>query len=413
MNSGSPQFRTLMHEGKGYAMMANRLLFLAPVPPSDHQGGGPLRMLHLLRFLGSRFQVDLIAPATDGWEDAQRSLEGVCGETRFVPPQGPGVLDRIGRVSPYAKDRALASVVRERIASGLYGAVHVEKLGMMPSLPAQIAIPVVLDVWSYGLSSPLRIFKSISGTTGRPTPLVRRLKLGLYDRWCWPITSCVTVVSDEDRIRCERAHPGQRVLVVPNGVDCYTIRPKSDHAMTSPVLLFTGDMGAEPNVEAATVLATEVFPAIRREFPKAELRLVGRNPDPRVARLAGQGIMVTGAVPDMQVHLRAATIYVAPHFTGSGTRTKLLEAMAAGLPIITTSLGIEGMKVQPGRDLLIADQPVDMVESIQTLLASQPDRERFAQAARHMAEVWYDWSRCLWPLEPLYQNLLIPKAVAC
>ena len=413
VNTGSPQFRTLMHDGKGSAMMANRLLFLAPVPPSDHQGGGPLRMLHLLRFLGSRFQVDLIAPATDGWEDAQRSLEGVCGETRFVPLQGPGVLDRIGLVSPYAKDRALASVVRERIASGLYGAVHVEKLGMMPSLPAQIAIPVVLDVWSYGLSSPLRIFKSGSGTTGRPTPLVRRLKLGLYDRWCWPITSCVTVVSDEDRIRCERAHPGQRVLVVPNGVDCYTIRPKSDHAMTSPVLLFTGDMGAEPNVEAATVLATEVFPAIRREFPKAELRLVGRNPDPRVARLAGQGILVTGAVPDMQVHLRAATIYVAPHFTGSGTRTKLLEAMAAGLPIITTSLGIEGMKVQPGRDLLIADQPVDMIESIQTLLASQPDRERFAQAARHMAEIWYDWSRCLWPLEPLYQNLLAPKAVAC
>ena len=357
--------------------------------------------------------MDLIAPATDGWEDAQRFLQGVCGETRFVPPQGPGLLDRIGLVSPYAKDRALASVVRERLASGVYGAVHVEKLGMMASLPPQMAIPVVLDIWSYGLPSPLAIFKSAGGTTGRPKPFVRRLKLGLYDRWCWPQTFCVTVVSEEDRMRCEGAHPGQRVLVVPNGVDCQAIRAKSDHAMSSPVLLFTGDMGAEPNVEAATVLATEVFPAIRREFPKAELRLVGRNPDPRVARLAGQGIMVTGAVPDMQVHLRAATIYIAPHFTGSAGRTKLLEAMAAGLPIITTSLGIEGMKVQPGRDVLVADQPVDMIESIQTLLASQPDRERFSQAARHMAEVWYDWSRCLWPLEPLYQNLLAPKAVAC
>lgn len=395
-------------------MMANRLLFLAPVPPTDHQGGGPLRMLHLLRFLGSRYQVDLIAPAVDGWEEAQRSLQGVCAEATFVPPQGPGLLDRLGQVSPYVKDRALASVVRERLASGVYGAVHVEKLGLIASLPPQMAIPVVLDIWSYGLPSPLGIFKNGGGRAGRPKPFVRRLKLGLYDRWCWPLTSCVTVVSEEDRIRCETAHPGQRVIVVPNGVDCQAIRPKSDHAMTSPVLLFTGDMGAEPNVEAATVLATEVFPAIRREFPKAELRLVGRNPDPRVARLAGPGIMVTGAVPDMQVHLRAATIYVAPHFTGPATRTKLLEAMAAGLPIITTSLGIEGMKVQPGRDLLVADQPADMIESIQTLLASQPDRERFAQAARHMAEVWYDWSRCLWPLEPLYQNLLAPKpAVAC
>ncbi len=393
--------------------MANRLLFLASGPPTDRQGGGALRMLHLLRFLGSRFQVDVIAPALDGMEDAKRLLQDVCAEMIFVPPQGPGLIDRIGHVSPYGKDRALAAVVRERVASGAYGAIHVEKLAMIPYVPAQVAVPVVLDIWSYVQASPLRILGNGSGTTGRSKQLVRRIKLGLFDRWCWPMTHCVTVASEEDRIRCERAHPGQRVLVVPNGVDCQAILPKPDHAVTSPVLLFTGDMGTEPNVEGATFLAADVFPAIRREFPGAELRLVGRNPDPRVSRLAGQGIVVTGAVPDMQNHLRAATIYVAPHLSGSGTRTKLLEAMAAGLPIITTSLGIEGMKVQPGRDLLVADQPSDMIESIQTLLASQPDRERFAHAARHMAEIWYDWSRCLWPLDPLYQTLLVRRAEAC
>lgn len=394
-------------------MMANRLLFLASGPPTDRQGGGALRMLHLLRFLGSRFQVDVIAPALDGMEDAKRLLQDVCAEIIFVPPQGPGLIDRIGHVSPYGKDRALAAVVRERVASGAYGAIHVEKLTMIPYVPPHVAVPVVLDIWSYGQASPLRRLRNGSGTTGRSKQLVRRIKLGLFDRWCWPMTHCVTVTSEEDRVRCERAHPGQRVLVVPNGVDCQAILPKPDHAVTSPVLLFTSDLGAEPNIEGATFLATEVFPSIRREFPGAELRLVGRNPDPRVSRLAGQGIVVTGAVPDMQNHLRAATIYVAPHFSGSGTRTKLLEAMAAGLPIITTSLGIEGMKVQPGRDLLVADQPSDMIESIQTLLASQPDRERFAHAARHMAEIWYDWSRCLWPLDPLYQTLLVPRAEAC
>lgn len=393
--------------------MMKRLLFLAPAPPSDRQGGGALRMLHLLRFLGSRFQVDLIAPALDGAEDAQRLLKDVCAEMIFVPPQGPGFLDRIGQVSPYVKDRGLAAVVHERLASGQYGAVQLEKPAMIPYLPPQIPVPVVLDVWSYSSTSPLRILRSRGGATGRSRQLVRLIKVGIFDRFRWPMTHCVTVVSDEDRIRCERVHPGQRVLVVPNGVDCRTILPKPDHAATSPLLLFTGDMGAEPNVEAALFLAMEVFPAIRRDFPQAELRLVGRNPDPRVRRLAGSGIEVTGAVPDMRLHLRAATMYVAPLFSGAVTRTRLLEAMAAGLPIITTSVGIEGMKVQPGRDLLVADQPVDMIESIHTLLMSQPDRERFGHAARHMAEIWYDWSRCLWPLEPLYQNLLSPKAVAC
>lgn len=393
--------------------MAKRLLFLAPAPPSDRHGGGALRMLHLLRFLGSRFHVDLVAPAHDGVEDAQRLLKDVCAEMVFVPPQGPGFLYRIGHVGPYVKDRALAAVVRERLASGEYGAVHVEKPAMIPYVPPHVTVPLVLDIWAYGLAGPLRVLRTSTGAVSRSRQLVRLIKLGLFNRYCWPATHCVVAVSEDDRIRCERGHPERRVLVVPNGVDCRTILPKPDHAATSPVLLFTGDMGLEPNIDAAILLASEVFPAIRREFPQAELRLVGRNPDPRVRRLAGSGIVVTGAVPDMQPHLRAATIYVAPHFTGSGARTKLLEAMAGGLPIITTSIGIEGMKVQPGRDLLVADQPADMIESIHTLLASQADRERFAHAARHMAEIWYDWGSCLWPLEPLYQELLDPKAVAC
>ena len=402
-----------VHAEKGSEIMTQRLLFLAPAPPTDRQGGGALRMVHLLRFLGSRFQVDLVAPALDGTEDAQRLLKDVCAEMVFVPPQSPGLFDRLGRMSPYAKDRALAGVVRERLASGQYGAVQLEKPAMIPYLPPQVTVPLVLDMWSYGATSPWRILRGGSGAGDQSKQLVRLMKVRLFERLHWPTTHCVTVVSDEDRIRCERAHPGQRVLVVPNGVDCQTILPKPDHVATSPLLLFAGDMGLEANIEAAVFLATDVFPGIRRDFPKAELRLVGRNPDPRVRRLAGSGIEVTGAVPDLRLHLRSATIYVAPHFTGPGTRTKLLEAMAAGLPIITTSVGIEGMKVQPGRDLLVADQPVDMIESIHTLLSSQSDRERFAHAARHMAEIWYDWSRCLWPLEPLYQNLLIPKAVAC
>lgn len=393
--------------------MAKRLLFLAPTPPSDCHGGGALRILHLLRFLGSRFQVDLVAPAHEGVEDAQRLLRDVCADMVFVPTQRPGFLDRVGHIGPYVKDRAVAAVVRERLATAEYGAVHVEKPAMVPCVPSNITVPLVLDIWAYGLVTPLRILRSSAGGVSRSRQVVRLIKLGLFNRYCWPSTYCIVVVSEEDRIRCERRHPGRRVLVVPNGVDCRTILPKPDHATTSPVLLFTGDMGVERNIDAALLLASEVFPAIRREFPQAELRLVGRNPDQRVRRLAGSGILVTGAVPDIRPHLRAATIYVAPHFTGSGARTKLLEAMAGGLPIITTSIGIEGMKVQPGRDLLIADQPADMVESIQTLLASQADRERFARAARHMAEVWYDWDSCLWPLEPLYQELLGQKAVAC
>lgn len=377
-------------------------------------------MFHLLRFLGSRFPVDLLFPAQDGAEDVSALFKDVSVDVIPVPLQGSSVFDRFCRFDPYPKDRAVAAVVRDRVATGAYAAIHVDTLAMMPYVPPDTALPVVLDLRAHDSTSEVRRLRDGQEAKGRPTHLIRRFKRSLLDRWCWPMTHCVTVASEEERVRCERAHPGQRVLVVPNGVDCQRIRPKSDQTMSTPILLFMGHMGVEHNIDAAVCLATEVFPAIRRDFPKAELRVVGRNADARVSRLAGQGIVVTGAVPDRRVHLREATIYVAPYLSGLGSHGHLLEAMAAGLPIITTSQGIEGMKVQAGRDVLVADQPADIIDSIQTLLASQSDRARFAQAARHMAEIWYDWNRCLWPLESLYHPLLGPTrtvsestAVAC
>lgn len=392
--------------------MAKRLLFIAPEPPSDRQGRDALRMLHLLRFLGRRFQVDLIVPLPEWMEKIGPLLDGVAVEMVQLTPQRPGLLERIRHRGSYVKDKALAALVQERLATGEYGAVQVETLAMIPCVPSKMTVPLVLGVWAYGEAQPSRSLSGGTDAVGRSTHMVRLIKTGLFDKYRWPATYCTVVAADEDRIRCERGHPGRRVLVVPDGVDCRTILPRPDHTTTSPVLLFTGDMTCESHIEAALLLASDVFPAIRRDFPQAELRLVGET-DPSIRRLAGSGIVVTGAVPDIRPHLRAATIYVAPHVAGSGVRMRLLEAMAGGLPIITSSIAIEGIKVQPGRDLLIADQPADMAESVHTLLTSQADRERFARAARNQAEVWYDWESCLWPLNQLYQELLTPNAVAC
>jgi glycosyltransferase involved in cell wall biosynthesis len=196
-------------------------------------------------------------------------------------------------------------------------------------------------------------------------------------------------------------------------VDCATVTAKSAYEAAKPLLLFTGDMSFQPNIDAALYLTDEIFPEIRREYPGAELRFVGRNPGQRIQALAQRGVVVTGAVPDMLPHLHEATVYVAPHFTGAGTRTKLLEAMAAGLPIVTTTVGIEGIAAQPGRDVVIADTKEDMITSLRALLASADDRHRFGLAARRLTEARYDWNCCLGPLESVYRELISPEAVAC
>ena len=390
-----------------------RLLFLAPAPPSDRHGGGALRMLHLVRFLGQRFEVDLIAPALDGQQEAERLLGNTCAEMEFVPLQASSWVSRVAHGSPYHADPALAEAVHRRIGTRQYHAIQVEKPAMLPYVPKDCRLPLVLDVWAYGLSGPWRAVKHEQGGLARAQNLIRLVRFGLFDTFCWPSLHSLLVVSQEDRVRCERARPRQHTVVVPNGVNCSTVTAKSAYEAMKPVLLFTGDMSFQPNIDAALFLTDEVFPEIRREYPEAELRIAGRNPDPRIQALVQRGVVVTGAVPNMLPHLHEATVYIAPHFTGAGTRTKLLEAMAAGLPIVTTTVGIEGVHAQPGRDVLIADTTKDMVESLLTLLASVDARRRFGLAARRLAEAHYDWNHCLWPLERVYREFDLPEAMAC
>jgi glycosyltransferase involved in cell wall biosynthesis len=365
-------------------------------------------MYHLVRFLAERFPLDLLAPAGEGQEESSRLLKGVCREIEFVPPSRSRMRRRL-HIGPYERDRALAAAVRRRLVSGHYGAVQVEKPAMLPYLPSDLRLPIVLDTWAYGLDGPLRAMRHEAGVFTRIRNFVRVVRFGLYDRFCWPETFCILVVSEADRARCARERPRRKVLVVPNGIDCAAVMPEPSRQVGPPVVLFSGDMGFEPNVEAAELLAMRLFPEIRRACPEVKLRLVGRNPAPRVRRLAGPGIAVTGEVADMVPYLHAATVYVAPHFTGAGTRTKLLEAMAAGCAIVTTSIGIEGIEVVHGRDVVVADDVPSLSAAVVRLLGDPDARNRLGTAARRLVEERYDWSLCLAPLGALYEPLLQKK----
>jgi glycosyltransferase involved in cell wall biosynthesis len=386
-----------------------RLLFLAAAPPSRTHGGGALRMFHLVRFLGERFDLDLVAPDAEGAEDSTRLLRSRCREMELVPPAPGAARRRLLRLGPYEKDPALARAIHRRLASGRYAAVQVEKPAMLPYLPKAVRIPIVLDTFAYGLTGAVRALEHERGVTARVRNLLRLIRFAAFDAFCWPDTHCILVVSELDRQRCLQRRPNARALIVPNGVDCAAIRPGPFREGVPPILLFTGDMGFEPNVQAALTLAHDVLPRVWQTYPDAELRLVGRNPDPRVLNLRGPGVVVTGEVPDMLPHLHTATLYVAPLATGAGTRTKLLEALAAGLPIITSHIGIEGIEAIDGRDLVIADGSRAMSGAVSRLLGAPQERQRLGLAARRLAESRYDWPQCLAPLESLYGRLLSTK----
>jgi glycosyltransferase involved in cell wall biosynthesis len=370
-------------------------------------------MFHMVRFLGERFDVDLVAPAAEGAGNAHRLLKDRCGEMEFVAPAPGAFRRRFLRLSPYEKDPALAEAILRRLAMGKYAAVHVEKPAMLPYLPRETRIPIILDTFAYGLTGALRALRYEPGPIRRARNLLRLIRHAVFDAFCWPATHCILVVSEPDRKRCLRQRPNRKVLLVPNGVDCAAIRPGPFRDAGAPVLVFTGDMSFAPNVEAARLLALRIFPEVRRRHPGTELHLVGRNPARRVLALRGPAITITGAVPDMLPHLHAATVYVAPIATGAGTRTKLLEAMAAGLPIVTTRVGIEGIDAIDGQQVLLADPPGAFTAAVLRLLADPAERRRLGAAARRLMEERYDWARCLAPLQAFYARLLPRRAATC
>jgi glycosyltransferase involved in cell wall biosynthesis len=390
-----------------------RLLFLAPQPPVPQMGGGSLRMFQMVRYLGRRVELDLVGPSLDGAEEATALLKTSCRDIAFVRPSLSGSIRRFPRLGPYERDPALAAAVSRRLAEGHYDAIQVEKPAMLPYVPGDSRVPLILDLWAFGLVGPIRALRQEAGLKRRARNFLRLVRFAAFDAFCWPATHCLLVVSETDHARCQTSRPDRRVVVVPNGVDCEAIQPAAAAAAGSPVLLFSGDMSFAPNVEAAVLLCRDLFPVIRRARPEVELRIVGRQPDGRVLECRGPGIVVTGEVPEMVPHLQRATVYVAPHFMGAGTRTKLLEAMAAGLPIVTTTIGIEGIAARHGHEVLVGDTREALVGAILQLLAAPAERRRIGHAARRLAEERYDWPRCLASLDEVYLGFDRREAAAC
>ena len=160
-----------------------------------------------------------------------------------------------------------------------------------------------------------------------------------------------------------------------------------------PLILYVGTMSWEPNARAAQRLATEVLPRVRRAYPEARVRIVGRDPTAEVLALGTlPGVEVTGRVPDVRPLLRDASVLAVPAGGRRGTRLKILEAFAAGLPVVSTPVGCEGLEARPGEHLVVAPRE-DLAEGILAVLADEALGDRLAARARALARERYDWSR--------------------
>jgi glycosyltransferase involved in cell wall biosynthesis len=212
-------------------------------------------------------------------------------------------------------------------------------------------------------------------------------------------------VADQQRLLEEV--PGARTLVIPNAADVEYYQPRAtDPVPDARTVVFFGHLSYFPNVDGVSYFVQEIWPRIVEVHPKARLKIIGGEAPRPLLELARPGVELTGFVQDLRPHLAEAAAVVVPLRLGGGTRLKIVEAMAMGKAIVSTTLGAEGIEAVPRRDLLVEDQPAAFADAVNRLLAEPSLAARIGQSARQLAVQRYAWSGGAKALESFYRGIL-------
>jgi len=220
----------------------------------------------------------------------------------------------------------------------------------------------------------------------------------------------VIAVSEADRDAMSTMVDPSHISVVPTGVDLSKYQYDPESRPSRSLVVFTGSMDWEANIDGVEFFCKEIWPLVLAKVPEAHFRIVGRDPHPRVKRLASDSVEVTGTVPSVVDHLREAAVFVVPLRIGGGTRIKIYEGMAMGKATVSTTVGAEGLDVRHGRDILLEDSASSFAGAIVTFLQNEEVRRRYEAAAAATARK-YDWSVITQRfVEVLHKTIVTAKA---
>jgi glycosyltransferase involved in cell wall biosynthesis len=211
-------------------------------------------------------------------------------------------------------------------------------------------------------------------------------------------------VSEADAARLARTVPTSSIAVVPNGVDMEYFHP-GDGLEEPDTLVHVGGLNWYPNADGIRFFLTKIWDQIRRERPGVRLRLVGPRPPQDIQEVAQRvGVDVLGYVPDVRPIVWGSAVFVVPLRIGGGTRLKILDAMAMGKAVVSTSIGCDGLEVRPGEDIVVADTAGEFASRVVTLLRDESSRKVLGANARGTVERLYSWDRVGERLETAYQR---------
>ena len=402
------------------------ILYVSQMPASPPRFGAQARMHGLMTQLARRHDLTAVTLIDDEFDSDEccRAMQAYCREVVMVRnPHGmEGLTKRLVQLRSLASTRsferrrvtlpALQQTLDRVLRARRFDIVNLEfpYLGHYDLRQAPLGErcpPLVVDSHeiAYDLAGQ---FSRAGGNLGRRlyawanSRKLRRDELGTYRK---ADGVCLCSAADEQRLL--KQVTGVRTAVIPNAADVEYYQPRpTDPPPDGRTVVYFGLLSTVPNVDGVIHFAQNIWPRIAATHPEARWKIIGGRPPASLLALAGPRVELTGFVSDLRPYLAAAAAVVVPLRLGGGTRLKIVEAMAMGKAIVSTTLGAEGIEVVPGRDLLVEDEPAAFADAVSRLLAEPRLAAYIGQSARQLAVDRYGWGGAAQALENFYRQIL-------
>jgi len=407
-----------------------KILFLTQIVPFPPDAGPKVKTWHVLRALiGQGHSVTLVSFVRPEEEPHLKELRKICTAVHAVPIKRSRIADVYYMVRSYLTTRPflierddlpeMQAMVNTLVKENDFDFIHADQLTMVqfglrgasvaPNKKPRVIFDAHNAVWSIveRMQENARWFlKPVLGVEAR--------RVKRYEGELLKTVDHVLAVTDVDRAGLEEAlnfskiKSGEKVApitIVPIAVDTTQLQPIKRKPQSKNIVTL-GTLHYPPNADGIRWFFTEVFPLIRQRIPDATLTIIGKNPPQDFVDFAianPEAIRLTGYVPELPPYLEQSTLMVVPVRAGGGMRVRILEAFAYAMPVVTTTIGLEGIHAELEKDVLVADTADDFAKRVIELLEDTSLQEKLATNGRHLAEKKYDWQVVLSAMNPIYK----------
>lgn len=396
-----------------------KILMLTPYLPYPPHSGGQTRSFNLIKNLGKKHQITLFCFIRENKEERfKRYLTPYCQRIRLFKRRKAWAPINVllAAFSPYPLlvsiyfSRKVRKEIVKELDSGKYDLIHVENFYLMQNIP-RTEIPILLVDQTIEFRVYQHFVNSLPKTLifFKPLLWIDVAKIRFWEKFYWKRANMMIAVSQEDKELMQKLVRELDVRIIPNGVDNSYFEKRIYPQAKKPIVLFgLANFKWMQNKEGAQILINKVWPLIKKKIPEGKLWIIGRHAPEFLARCKVKDVLVLEGKEPKKIY-QQAWVLVAPMKSGGGSRTKFFEAMASGLPIVTTPEGAEGIEAQEGEEIFISDDLQDLAEKSIRLLRNRDLAAKIAEKAKKLVKEKYSWEKSAQKLDKAYQEVASGK----